>query len=62
MCCEIVLKLLLFQPGDNESPLDENGKFLLDTVDFCDTWEVSTFQNDSKARRERDNQLIFPWL
>ncbi|XP_038188637.1 aldo-keto reductase family 1 member C13-like isoform X2 [Arvicola amphibius] len=26
------------QPGDNDFPVDEHGKLLLDTVDFCATW------------------------
>lgn len=26
--------------GDNDFPVDEKGKSLLDTVDFCDTWEM----------------------
>ncbi|NP_001297498.1 aldo-keto reductase family 1 member C13 [Mesocricetus auratus] len=26
--------------GDNDFPLDEQGKLLLDTVDFCATWEA----------------------
>ncbi|XP_076795514.1 aldo-keto reductase family 1 member C13-like isoform X2 [Arvicanthis niloticus] len=29
-----------FKPGDNDFPVDEQGKSLLDTVDFCDTWEM----------------------
>ena len=57
---EIVLKYLLFQSGDDNFPVDEQGKCLLDTVDFCDTWEVSTFPNDIKASRGRENQLTFP--
>ncbi|GAB1297895.1 Aldo-keto reductase family 1 member C13 [Apodemus speciosus] len=28
------------KPGDNDFPVDEQGKSLLDIVDFCDTWEV----------------------
>jgi hypothetical protein len=34
--------LTLFQPGENYFPKDENGKFIYDAVDICDTWEVST--------------------
>lgn len=51
--------MLLFQSGDKYLPVDDKGKWLLDTVDFCDTWEVSTFQNNSKANRGRENQIIF---
>ncbi|XP_052013680.1 aldo-keto reductase family 1 member C13-like [Apodemus sylvaticus] len=35
------------KPGDNESPSDEKGKFQLDTVDFCDTWEMLEKCKDS---------------
>ncbi|XP_052013681.1 aldo-keto reductase family 1 member C13 isoform X1 [Apodemus sylvaticus] len=28
------------KPGDNDFPVDEQGKSLLDIVDFCDTWEM----------------------
>ncbi|XP_075826409.1 aldo-keto reductase family 1 member C13-like [Microtus pennsylvanicus] len=28
------------KPGDNDFPVDEQGKLLLDTVDFCATWEA----------------------
>ena len=33
--------LLLFQPGEELFPKDENGKVIYDSVDFCRTWEVS---------------------
>ena len=33
--------LLLFQPGEELFPKDENGKLIFDSVDFCRTWEVS---------------------
>ncbi|CAO2595125.1 Aldo-keto reductase family 1 member C13 [Lemmus lemmus] len=28
------------KPGDDDFPVDEQGKLLLDTVDFCATWEA----------------------
>ena len=33
--------LLLFQPGEELFPKDENGKLIFDSVDLCLTWEVS---------------------
>ncbi|EDL32250.1 mCG9092, isoform CRA_a [Mus musculus] len=30
----------LVQPGENYFPKDENGKFIYDAVDICDTWEA----------------------
>ena len=33
--------LLLFQPGEELFPKDENGKLIFDLVDLCHTWEVS---------------------
>ena len=33
--------LLLFQPGDELFPKDENGKLIFDSVDLCHTWEVT---------------------
>ena len=33
--------LLLFQPGEELFPKDENGKIIYDSVDLCRTWEVS---------------------
>ena len=33
--------LLLFQPGEELFPKDENGKLIFDSVDLCFTWEVS---------------------
>ena len=33
--------LLLFQPGEELFPKDENGKLIFDSVDLCHTWEVS---------------------
>ena len=33
--------LLLFQPGEELFPKDENGKLIADLVDLCHTWEVS---------------------
>ena len=32
---------LLFQPGKELFPKDENGKLVFDSVDLCLTWEVS---------------------
>ena len=43
-CREIILWhkwLLLFQPGEELSPKDENGKLIFDSVDLSRTWEVS---------------------
>ncbi|XP_060228926.1 aldo-keto reductase family 1 member C13 isoform X2 [Meriones unguiculatus] len=36
--------------GDDDFPSDNEGKFLLDSVDFCDTWEVEChlYLNQSK--------------
>ncbi|XP_042541850.1 estradiol 17 beta-dehydrogenase 5-like [Dipodomys spectabilis] len=28
------------KPGENFAPVEENGKFVLDEVDLCDTWEA----------------------
>ncbi|XP_021071145.1 estradiol 17 beta-dehydrogenase 5-like isoform X2 [Mus pahari] len=31
---------IAMKPGENYFPIDENGKFIYDAVDICDTWEA----------------------
>ena len=40
--------LLLFQPGEELYPKDENGKLIADSVDLCHTWEVSSKSRELK--------------
>ena len=40
--------LLLFQPGEELYPKDENGKLIPDSVDLCHTWEVSSKSRELK--------------
>lgn len=35
----------VFKPGPDLSPMDENGKLILDIVDLRQTWEVSDMNN-----------------
>lgn len=44
---QITVRLFLSQPGEDLFPEDEHGNALLDTVDICATWEVSSWKRDS---------------
>ena len=51
--------LLLFQPGEELFPKDENGKLIFDSVDFCRTWEVSPGRREPKEEPEEGELPLF---
>ena len=51
--------LLLFQPGEELFPKDENGKLIFDSVDFCRTWEVSPGRREPKEEPEEGEPPSF---
>ena len=51
---------ILFQPGEELFPKDENGKMIFDTVDLCRTWEVSPWRREPRrGSQERGIPLHF---
>jgi hypothetical protein len=51
--------LLLFQPGEELFPKDENGKLIFDSVDFCRTWEVSLGRREPGEEPEEGELPLF---
>ncbi|KAL1764523.1 aldo-keto reductase family 1 member C21-like [Sigmodon hispidus] len=42
---------MALRPGEEEFPVDENGKVIFDTVDLCDTWEAMEKCKDAGLTR-----------
>ena len=51
--------LLLFQPGEELFPKDENGKLIFDSVDLCHTWEVSPGRREPREESEEGEPPSF---
>ena len=51
--------LLLFQPGEELFPKDENGKLIFDSVDLCHTWEVSPGRREQREESAEEEPPSF---